>query len=96
MKTVNFYHNKMKTVIDKSKPDGKTVERRVRAIMATVFMICFLISLGYWGYSIYEIYDTDIISFDTAGQVWHYAGRQFVAFEAAILSFMLFYASLKI
>ena len=86
----------MKTAIDKSKPDLHVIEKRARIILATIFMICFLISFGYWVYSIYEIYETDIINLETAGAVWHYTGHQFIAFEAAILAFFLFIAALKI
>lgn len=86
----------MKIAIDKTKTEPRKIEKSIRFIMATIFMICFLISLGYWAYAIYEVYETDIINIETIGEVWHYVGHQFVGFEAAILSFMLFYASLKI
>lgn len=89
----------MKTLTDKtdlSKEKGKKIERDIRIIFASFFAICLLVSVGYLLYTVYEIYETDISSLDSVGEVWHYMGRNVVAFEAAILSFLLFVVSLKI
>ncbi len=89
----------MKTLTDKtdlSKEKGKKIERDIRIIFASLFAICLMVSVGYLLYTIYEIYETDINSFETAGEVWHYMGRNVAAFEASILSFLLFVVSLKI
>lgn len=89
----------MKTLTDKtdlSKERGKKIERDIRIIFASFFAICLMVSVGYLCYTIYEIYETDLNSLENVGEVWHYMGRNVVAFEAAILSFFLFVVSLKI
>jgi len=85
----------MKTLIDNSRPDTHEVDRKARQIIAGIFMIVFLASLGYWAYAIYEIYNTNIKNITTFGEVWHYIGHHFVAFEAALLSIIMFYITLK-
>lgn len=87
----------MKTVEDTSpKFSSRKLESNIRIVISVILLIGFLISLGYWCYEIYNIYTTDIINIQNIGEVWHYISRQFVAFEAAILSFLLFIAALKI
>ena len=86
----------MKTVNDiSSKIDFKSAEGKARTIIAVIFMICFLISLGYFLYNVYEIYITPI-ELKTIPEISRDAVHQFVGFQAAILSFLLFVAALKI
>lgn len=89
MKTLN-------DTTDMSKEKGKRIERKIRIILASIFAICLMISVGYLLYTIYEIYETDIKNLESVGEVWHYMGRNVAAFEAAILSFFLFVVVLKI
>ena len=89
----------MKTVVDRtdhSKDKGKKIERNIRIIFASFFAICLMVSIGYLMYTIYEIYITNLSSLDNVMEVWHYMGRNVVAFEASILSFLLFVVALKI
>lgn len=89
----------MKTLTDTtdlSKEKNKKTERYIRLGVASVFFICLLISIGYLLYTIYEIYYIDLASLKTAMEIWHYMGRNVAAFEAAIMSFFLFVAALKI
>jgi hypothetical protein len=89
----------MRTLTDKtdlSKDKGKKIERDIRIIFASIFAICLMISIGYLIYTIYEIYETDLSSLENVMEVWHYMGRNVVAFEASILSFLLFVVALKI
>lgn len=86
----------MKTVKDtSSRIDFKTSEGKARTIIAGFFMICFLVSLGYFLYNIYQIYETPL-RVRTVVEIAHDAVHQFVAFQAAILAFLLFVAALKI
>ncbi len=86
----------MQTLIDKSKGDTKVTERRVRVILATIFMLAFLVSLGYFIYQTWLVYSTPADSLTNIGDIAHYIGHNLASFEAAILSFLLFVASLKI
>jgi len=86
----------MKTVEDvSSKINVKSVEGKVRTIFAVIFMLFFLVSLGYFLYNIYQIYETPV-RLKTIPEIAHDAVHQFVGFQAAILSFLLFVAALKI
>lgn len=77
-----------------------------RVFMVFFFLIAFLISIGYWFYEIYTIYDTDIpdIKFGSGfnesvnklTQIFHEATHSQVAFEAAILSFLLMVAAYRL
>ena len=82
--------------VDIRKEKGKKIERDVRIIMASIFAICLMVSVGYLLYTIYDIYYTDLRTLEGVEEVWHYMGRNVVAFEACILSFFLFIAALKI
>jgi hypothetical protein len=86
----------MNKVIDIQKTKKYQTEKTVRNIFAGFFVVSLLVSIGYWLYTLYEIYETNFNSLQNAGNVWHYMKRNIVAFEAAILSFFLFVAALKI
>jgi hypothetical protein len=84
----------MKTLRDTSHPDLHAVERKARTIIAGIFILTFMASLGYWGYTVYDIYDKNFRTM-SSGEVWYYMGRNLVAFQAALLSIALIYVVLK-
>lgn len=83
-------------ISDPSKEKSKKLERNIRFIFVVLFALCFMVSVGYLLYTIYEIYYTDLSSLGDVLEVWDYMGDNIVAFEASILSFMLFVMALKI
>lgn len=70
-----------------------------------LFLIFFLISVGYWMYELYQVYEdpvfcvNDLISkctVDDLSNIYHRSVHELVAFQAAILSFLLFVAAYKL
>ena len=74
-----------------------TIEFKVIAqrFLVIFFLVAFLISIGYWFYKVYYVYETNL-SLKSVEEIGKVGIHSFVAFQAAILSFSLLYASAKI
>jgi|TARA_R110001632_G_scaffold68930_4_gene161638 hypothetical protein len=84
--------------------DKKTISYIRYGFMA-LFLIFFLISIGYWMYELYQVYEDPVLcinSVDIAcdindlSNIYHSSVHELVAFQAAILSFLLFVAAYKL
>lgn len=70
-----------------------------------LFLVFFLISVGYWMYELYQVYEDPVIcvsdpistcTIDDLSNIYHQSVHEYVAFQAAILSFLLFIAAYKL
>ena len=74
---------------------SKETRRVSKHFLVIFFTICFLVSVGYWFYEVYYVYETDL-SLRTVTDIGKAGIHSFVAFQASLLSFVLIYACDKI
>lgn len=89
--------SKRKITIEDKIENIFTIEFKVIAqrFLVVFFLVSFLISIGYWFYKVYYVYETNL-SLKSVEEIGKVGIHSFVAFQAAILSFALLYASAKI
>lgn len=77
-----------------------------RVFLVFFFLLAFLTSIGYWFYEIYSVYSIDIPDVDDFAsaeeathnliEIFHESTHSQVAFEAAIISFLLLVAAYRL
>ena len=89
--------SKRKITIEDKIENIFTIEFKVIAqrFLVVFFLVAFLVSIGYWFYEVYYVYESNL-SLKTVVEIGKVGIHSFVAFQAAILSFALLYASAKI
>jgi len=89
----------MKSLVDKTnllKERAKRIENNIRSLFIFIFAVSLMVSVGYLLYTFYEIYHVNLKSLNSIMEVWYYMGKNAVAFEACIVSFLLLIAAIKI
>lgn len=70
-----------------------------------LFLVSLLMSIGYWMYELYNVYEDPLVcindpisecTIDDLSNIYHQSVHEYVAFQAAILSFLLFVAAYKL